>query len=47
MGAKINDLMPRRAQVRDKLLFQTRPAMIRGDANSHIFSLRSLFTMKA
>jgi hypothetical protein len=38
--------MPRRAQVRDKLLLQPKSAVIRGNANSHIFSVRSLFTTK-
>jgi len=43
MRAEIDDLMPRRAQVRDKLLLQTKSAVIRGNANSHIFSSFPLF----
>jgi hypothetical protein len=38
MGAEIDDLMPRRAQVRDKLLLQTKSAVIRGNAKAHNFS---------
>ena len=37
MRAEIDDLMPRCAQVRDKLLLQTKSAVIRGNANAHVF----------
>ena len=39
--AEIHDLVARGAQVRDEFLFQAEPAVIRGDAHTHIRSFNT------
>jgi hypothetical protein len=41
MSAEIYDLMPRRAQLADQLLLQTKSTVIGGNAHAHIISLPS------